>query len=138
MIVLALVTWLSADAMMSIFSSDPSVIGVGEEYLHVVAFNFVASGVVFVGSSMFQAMGNAVPSLLASAARIVIIAVPVFVLAQVPGFSLLWVWYISAAAVVVQLALCLLLLRREFRVRLNFANMDAPTRPPVTVVVSAE
>ena len=137
MIALATITWLGADAMMSIFSSDPNVIAVGEEYLHVVAFNFVASGVIFVGSSMFQAMGNAMPSLFASAARIVVIAVPVFLLSQVAGFTLRWVWYISAAAVVVQLALCLLLLRREFRLRLNFASTDS-TSPPPLVVVSAE
>jgi hypothetical protein len=39
------------------------------------------------------------------------------------------VWYISAAAVVVQLALCLFLLRREFRLRLNFASTDVTTHP---------
>jgi hypothetical protein len=32
------------------------------------------------------------------------------------------VWYISVSAVVLQLALNLLLLRREFRVRLAFAD----------------
>jgi MATE family, multidrug efflux pump len=125
MIVLASITWLSAGAMMSIFSADPNVIRVGEEYLHVVAWNFVASGVIFVASSMFQAMGNAMPSLIASGARIVIIAIPVLLLARVSGFSLRWVWYISAAAVLVQLVMCLLLLRREFRVRLNFADPHA-------------
>jgi Na+-driven multidrug efflux pump len=70
---------------------------------------------------MFQAMGNTMPSLITSAARIVIIAVPVVMLAQAPGFSLRWIWYISAGAVVVQLAMNLWLMRREFRLRLNFA-----------------
>jgi putative MATE family efflux protein len=134
MIVLSAITWLSADRMMAIFSSDPQVIAVGEQYLHVVAFNFVASGVIFVASSMFQAMGNAMPSLVASGARIVIIAVPVLLLARAPGFTLLWVWYISAAAVVVQLALALLLLRREFRRRLNFAAADASAPPSLRPV----
>jgi Na+-driven multidrug efflux pump len=69
---------------------------------------------------MFQAMGNTMPSLITSAARIIIVAVPVLLLAQSPGFSLRWIWYISAAAVVVQLLLNLLLLRREFRIRLAF------------------
>jgi len=139
MIVLSVITWFSADMMMGIFSSDPAVIAVGEEYLHVVAFNFVASGVIFVVSSMFQAMGNAMPSLLASAARIVIIAVPVLLLSRAPGFTLLWVWYISAAAVVVQLTLALLLLRREFGRRLNFAASAAahPSLPAVPGVGNA-
>jgi Na+-driven multidrug efflux pump len=107
--------------MVGIFSSDPQVIAVGVEYLHIVSVNFVASGVVFVTSSMFQAMGNTMPSLITSAARIVIIAVPVLLLAQTPGFALRWIWYISAAAVFVQLAMNLWLLQREFRVRLKFA-----------------
>ena len=74
--------------MVGVFSPDPQVIAVGEEYLHIIAFNFVASGIVFVSSSMFQAMGNTIPSLITSAARIVIVAVPVLLLAQTPGFAL--------------------------------------------------
>jgi Na+-driven multidrug efflux pump len=68
---------------------------------------------------MFQAMGNTIPSLVTSATRVVIVAVPVLLLARTPGFALLWIWYISVAAVVVQLAMNLLLLRREFRIRLG-------------------
>ena len=120
MLALAIAVWLSGNLMVRVFSRDPAVIAVGEDYLHIVAFNFVASGIIFVSSSMFQAMGNTMPSLITSAARIVIIAVPVLLLAGTPGFTLRWIWYISAAAVVVQLALNLLLLRREFRLRLAF------------------
>jgi len=121
MLVLAVAVWLWADGMVRVFTADPAAVLVGEEYLHVVAFNFVASGVIFVSSSMFQAMGNTIPSLITSGARIVIVAVPVLALAETPGFALRWIWYISAAAVVVQLAMNLLLLKREFRLRLNFA-----------------
>jgi putative MATE family efflux protein len=121
MFVLAVIVWLGAQPMVAVFSSDAHVIAVGEEYLHIIAFNFVFSGVVFVSSSMFQAMGNTMPSLITSAARIIIIAVPVLLLSQADGFSLRWIWYISAGAVVVQLAMNLWLLQREFRLRLNFA-----------------
>ena len=98
----------------------PAVIAVGEEYLHVIAWNFVASGVIFVTSSMFQAMGNTIPSLITSAFRIVLIAIPILLLANAPGFTLLWIWYISVGGIFIQLAMNLLLLRREFRVRLAF------------------
>jgi putative MATE family efflux protein len=125
MLALASLVWLWADDLVRIFTSDGQAIAVGEEYLHVVAWNFVASGVIFVSSSMFQAMGNTIPSLITSAARIIIVAVPVILLAQTPGFALRWVWYISAGAVIIQLAMNLLLLRREFRVRLNFAPSAA-------------
>jgi MATE family, multidrug efflux pump len=127
MFVLALLVWLTAESMVGVFSSDPQVITVGEEYLHIIAFNFVASGIVFVSSSMFQAMGNTIPSLITSAARIAIVAVPVLLLAQAPGFTLRWIWYISAGAVIVQLAMNLWLLQREFRLRLNFdAIVETP------------
>jgi putative MATE family efflux protein len=121
MLILAAAVWLWGDAMVRVFTTDAAAVAVGEEYLHIVAFNFVASGVIFVSSSMFQAMGNTIPSLITSAARILIVAVPVLLLAGTPGFALRWIWYISAAAVVVQLAMNLLLLKREFRLRLNFA-----------------
>jgi putative MATE family efflux protein len=125
MLALAIAVWLAGDRMVRIFSSDPAVIAVGAEYLHIVAFTFVASGLTYVSSSMFQAMGNTIPSLITSAARIVIIAVPVLLLAGRPGFALTTIWYISATAVVVQLAMNLILLRREFRVRLAWETAAA-------------
>jgi Na+-driven multidrug efflux pump len=140
MLVLSAITWLAAAPMIGVFSSDPQVIAVGVEYLHVVALNFVASGIIFVSSSMFQAMGNTMPSLITSAARIIIIAVPVLLLSQTPGFALRWIWYISAAAVVVQLAMNLWLLQREYRLRLNFAplsTLHGSPSPESTPVLSS-
>jgi putative MATE family efflux protein len=128
MLTLAVLVWLTGDSMVRVFSSDPAVIAVGDEYLHIVAFNFVASGLIFVSSSMFQAMGNTMPSLITSATRVLVIAVPVLLLASSPGFSLRWIWYISVGAVLLQLALNLLLLKREFSIRLNFGPIaDAPS-----------
>ena len=136
MAVLAVFVWSAADVMVRVFSPDPAVVAVGEEYLHVVAWNFIASGVIFVSSSMFQAMGNTIPSLITSGSRIVIIAIPVLLLARTSGFRLLWVWYISAGAVLVQLAMNLLLLRREFRLRLAFQDHGSNLQnQPAAVVV---
>ena len=58
------------------FSADPGVIAVGEEYLRIIAWTFVGSGLVFVSSSMFQAIGNTLPPLAASFGRMLITAVP--------------------------------------------------------------
>ncbi len=118
----AILAQLVPTPIVRFFSTDPRAIAVGVEYLRIVAWNFVPSGIVFVSSSMFQAMGNTIPSLLTSSARIGLVAVPVLLLARLPTFELRWVWYISVASVVVQLALNLLLLRREFRLRLNWGQ----------------
>ncbi|MDQ3068284.1 MAG: MATE family efflux transporter [Acidobacteriota bacterium] len=108
--------------MVGFFSSDPAVIAVGEEYLRIIAWSFVGSGVTFVSSSMFQSVGNSVPPLITSFARIVLIAVPSFILAGMAGFELRWIWYLSAAAILLQTGCNLLLLRREFARKLNFAT----------------
>lgn len=121
------------DALVRLFSNDPAVVAVGHEYLRIISFNFVASGVIFVSASMFQAMGNTVPSLVASFARITVVAVPALMLARLPGFQLRWIWLLSVAAVLLQLALVLTFLRREFRVRLNFETAaSVPNLPSAT------
>jgi putative MATE family efflux protein len=120
MLMLALACYFAPAAMIGFFSSDPQVIAVGEEYLRIVSWSFVASGIIFVGSSMFQAMGNTIPPLITSFLRLLITAVPVILLSRHPQFALRWIWYWSVATVMVQLALNLLLLRREFNLRLRF------------------
>ena len=127
MFLAAVICHLAPAALVRLFSDDPSVIAVGDEYLRIISWNFVASGLIFVASSMFQAMGNTIPSLLASISRVLIIAVPVILLARLPGFELRWIWYLSVIAILIQLTIILLLLRREFRLRLD--TMPAATLP---------
>ena len=111
------------EAMIRFFSSDPAVIGVGAEYLRIIAWGTLASGIIYVNGSMFQAMGNTVPPLIASFTRILLVAIPAVLFARMPGFELRWVWYLSVGATFLQVAMNLLLLKREFRARLRFANV---------------
>jgi putative MATE family efflux protein len=130
----AMVLWtiaclVGSAAMVGVFSDDPQVMAIGGEYLDIVSWTFVASGVIFVSSSMFQAMGNTMPALVASSIRIVVVAIPAVLLSRLPGFQLHWIWYLSVFAIVVQLAATLLLLRREFDRRLNFAPGETAVIP---------
>jgi putative MATE family efflux protein len=111
-------------ALIGVFSKDPAVLAVGTEYLRIASWNFIASGLIFVASSMFQAMGNTVPSLVASGTRILLVSVPAILLSRTAGFQLNWIWYLSVGAVLVQLTLSMLLLRREFRRRLTFPSQQ--------------
>ena len=128
MIVFALLCHIAPAAMVRIFSSDPEVIAVGDEYLRIASWNFVASGVVFVASSMFQAMGNTLPAMVSSFTRILGVSIPTILLSRVQGFQLRWVWYLSVASIALQMVISLLLLRREFGRRLRF---DLPAPAPV-------
>ena len=121
MLLLTGICQLEAAPLVRVFSKDSQVIDVGAEYLRIVSWTFPASGVIFVGGSMFQALGPTLPALIASFARIVLVGIPAFILAHVPGFQLHWIWYLSVAALIVQLAVNQLLLFREFARRLSFA-----------------
>jgi len=120
MVPIVIVCLLAPHALIGVFSKDPAVLAVGSEYLSIVSWNFFASGLIFVASSMFQAMGNTIPSLISSGARILLVVVPAIALSRAPGFHLGWVWYLSVGAVFIQLAISMLLLRREFTRRLTF------------------
>jgi putative MATE family efflux protein len=112
-------------AIVGFFSNDPRVVATGAEYLRIISWSFIASGIIFVSSSMFQAMGNTLPSLATSFTRLILVSIPVLILSRAPGFTLIWVWYLSVGSVAIQLGLNLLLLRREFRLRLDFGPAAA-------------
>lgn len=110
--------YLAAPQLINLFSSDPEVIHVGVDYLHIVTLNFVASGITFVSASMFQGMGNTLPSLATSFLRIVVGIVPAIVLSRRPDFALTWIWWFTVVSTMLQMALNLILLQREFRLKL--------------------
>ena len=125
MLLFALFCHIAPDEMIRFFSPEPQVVAIGEEYLRIVSWSFIPSGIVFVTSSMFQAIGNTIPPLVTSILRLVLVGVPVIVLSSHSDFSLRWIWYLSVASVVVQLTLSLLLLRRELNRRLRFEPIPA-------------
>ena len=120
MLVLAIVTWLMPHMMIQVFSKDPAVIEFGSDYLRIVAFNFVAAGIVFTSSSMFQGLGNTVPPLLSSASRLFIFALPALSLSYRPDFHIKIVWYLSVGSQLLQAGINLLLLQRELHKKLKF------------------
>jgi putative MATE family efflux protein len=113
---LAIYVW--AEPIMGLFSADPEVVHVGVDYLHVVTLNFVAGGLTFVSASMFQAMGNTLPSLATSFLRLIVGIVPAVVLSGRPDFALTWIWWFTVLSTVLQMAMNLILLQREFRIKL--------------------
>jgi putative MATE family efflux protein len=117
MLVFGIVCQLVPEPMIRAFSKDAAVIAIGTQYLKIISWNYIASGLIFVSSSMFQAMGNTVPSLVASAVRVGLFAVPAFALARLPSFELRW------------------MLKLEFARRLDFA-VSAP--PPIAELAPKE
>jgi Na+-driven multidrug efflux pump len=134
MLIFTALAQVAPRALIRFFSTDPHAIDVGEEYLRIVSFNFVASGITFVTASMFQAMGNTLPSMATSFVRIIVVAIPATLLVQVAGFELRWIWYLTVVATFMQVTLNLALLRREFRLRLP----HAPAMTPAAQAIPAD
>jgi putative MATE family efflux protein len=122
MVVLTLLCQWKGEALVGVFTSDPAVIGVGAQYLGIISWNFLAAGVVFTCSSLFQALGNTWPSLLSKALRLVTFVAPALWLASRPGFELVDVWHLSVATTLLEAATSLWLLRGQFRARLGSAS----------------
>jgi Na+-driven multidrug efflux pump len=77
------------------------------------------SGIVFVSSSMFQALGNTLPALASSTIRLLLVGLPAYLLSRTSGFQLNWIWYLSVAGTLVQATCNLLLLRWQFAQKLG-------------------
>ena len=123
MLVLAIISYFVPAIFIRGFSNDPHVIAFGSDYLRIVSFNFVAAGLVFTASSVFQGIGNTLPPLLSSLTRLILFALPAVLLARQPGFQIRYVWYLSVASQVLQACINLLLLRRELRKKLVFEEI---------------
>ena len=102
MFVLTLLCQLRPDALVAFFTDDPAVIRDGADFLRIISWNFVATGIVFTCSGMFQALGHTVPALVASATRIVTFAIPAVWLSSQSWFELHHLWYVSVATVALQ------------------------------------
>jgi putative MATE family efflux protein len=119
MLVITVLCHIAPAAIVAAFNDDPEVVLFGEEYLRIVSWNFMASGVIFVSSSVFQGLGHTLPALATSAMRLLTFAVPAMLLSQRAGFQMRHVWYLGVASVFVQLCLNLWLLQVEFRRKLG-------------------
>ncbi|MGB6306479.1 MAG: MATE family efflux transporter [Steroidobacteraceae bacterium] len=100
------------------FTADPTALAVGTQFLHVISWNFLASGLVFTCSAVFQGMGHTLPAVMSSASRLVSFVAPALWLAATPQFQLIELWYVSIASITLQACVSLWLVRSEFRRRL--------------------
>jgi putative MATE family efflux protein len=119
MLVLMLLTQWRPEWLMSVFTREAGVIEVGSHFLRIASINFVASGLIFTCSGIFQGLGHTWPALGATSSRVLTFMIPAIWLTTVPGHRIDQVWYISVASVWLQAAISVLLLRRTMAARLG-------------------
>jgi Na+-driven multidrug efflux pump len=117
---LVLCQW-KVEWLVRAFTADEAVVVFGTQYLRIISWNFIAAGIVFTCSSIFQGLGNTRPALLSKSLRLVTFVVPALWLSGRPGFALVDVWHLSVASTVLEAATSLWLLRLQFRAKLEGA-----------------
>jgi len=119
MFMLTLICQWRPDALIDGFTDDAGVVRIGAGFLSIISWNFVPSALIFTCSGMFQALGHTLPSLIASASRLVTFVVPLVLLSHMPQFAIRTVWFLSLATTMLQTLISLWLLRRELGTRLS-------------------
>jgi putative MATE family efflux protein len=121
MLALAVVCRWEGEALVRFFTQDAPVIAFAAEFLGFVALSFVASGLIFTCSSIFQGLGNNWPALTASGTRLLTFALPALWMRGQPWFTTQHLWWLSVGTVALQALLSYVLLRRELSLRLPLA-----------------
>jgi len=113
MITLSVLCHLRPEWLVHWFSSDPAVLAVAATFLATISINFLASGIVFTCSGLFQALGNTTPTVISSVVRLGCFVPPALWASRQPWFSLQRLWYISVVATTLHAIVAVALLRRE-------------------------
>lgn len=126
MLPLTLLCQLRPDWLVQIFTQEPQIVAQGALFLRIISWNFVATGIIFSCSAMFQGLGNTLPSLASTASRLVTFVIPAFWMSTWPHFRIEDVWYLSVVTVTLQAATSLFLVMREFRRKFGNAPVIGP------------
>jgi putative MATE family efflux protein len=123
-----LLAWLP-DSLSRVFSRDTDTVATASAYLFLLSWSFVAYGLVFVCSGLFQSLGNTRPALATSTIRFLVFVSVVAWLSTRPDYRLEYVWYAALATVWLHAFLNLSLLQYEFRKRMP-AKTERSTASP--------
>ncbi|MCI8648950.1 MAG: MATE family efflux transporter [Anaerotruncus sp.] len=109
----SLVFHLFPQQLLLFFKASAETLEIGTPALRIISLSFVGAGIAIVLSSVFQALGNGVLSLLISVARQLLVILPVaWLLAQLGGLNV--VWWAFPIAELVSLGLSLLMYRKIY------------------------
>lgn len=102
------------ETLLLMFDASEHMIEIGVPALRLISLSFILAGFSIVASSVFQALGNGMYSLFVSAARQLLVLLPVaFLFAKLFGLHMIW-WSFPIAEVVSAI-LCAILLKRILR-----------------------
>lgn len=104
--------------LRNFFDASDNMLSIGVPALRIISVSFLFAGYNIIVSSLFQALGNGIYSLIVSAARQLVVILPVaYILSVLFGLSMVW-WAIPIAEVV-SFFMCTGLLKRIYSKKLK-------------------
>lgn len=104
--------------LLGLFEASEHMLSIGVPALRTISLSFLFAGFCIVISSVFQALGNGVYSLVMSFARQIIVILPVaFLFAKFFGLDA--VWYSYPIAEIVSVVICIFMLRRILKLKVE-------------------
>lgn len=104
--------------MLGLFDASENMLKIGIPALRIISLSFIFAGFCIIASSVFQALGNGVYSLIVSVARQLLVILPVaFIFAKLFGLHMVW-WAIPIAEIV-SVILSALLLKRIYGLKIK-------------------
>lgn len=108
------------DKLLALFNASEYMLEIGVPALRIISISFLMAGYAIVTSSVFQALGNGIYSLIISAARQLVVLAPVaYLLAQFGDLNK--VWFAFPIAEVACVIICTLFLKQIMK-KLDFAK----------------
>lgn len=126
MVVLTLLIHVNPALLVRPFTREPDVLTVAAVFLQITSWNFVAQGLIFTSSSLFQGLGDTRPALLSTAVRLLTFAIPATWMSRHADFRIEHLWYLAVATQTLQLALSMWLVRMQLRRKLNLVATPVP------------
>ena len=109
---------LIPDQLMGLYNASEHMLSIGEPALRIIGIHFLIAGYCIVAGSVFQALGNALPSLITSLTRQLVVLLPVaWLLAQTGNVNN--VWWAFPIAEVMSAAMTTLFFVREYRAKIK-------------------
>lgn len=106
-----LVFQIMPDKLLLMFDASETMLGIGVPALRIISISFLVAGFCIMCSTVFQALGNGIYSMIVSLARQMLVLLPVAYLLSLSGnVNVVW-WAFPIAEVMSVVASALLLLR---------------------------
>lgn len=110
--------------LLGLFQASDSMLAIGVPALRIISLSFIGAAFGIVNSTVFQALGHGISSLIVSVARQLFVLLPAaFILAKLSGLDLVWFAFPIAevAAFIVSLILLIHIYQKQLK------HMDSPS-----------